>query len=289
MVDLRGVTIGQILTLLGYDGTAFRNVTVDASGHLQVDVLTTGISSTAATKANQVLEIAQLTLIATLTGALGAVATDKLRASVLDSALPTGASTSAKQDTMITALQLIDNLVGALNSVNTDKLLASITDSALPAGASTSARQDTQTTSLQMIDNLVGALLSVNTDKLLVRGKDQLFSYKDKLISTRTATISGANGYVESSAPPAGEVWCVQRVSAKDATTATTAHSLRHNSGGTIVTFDDRIAALALNVFSHGAEIVYLEAGDVVRVAFTGGAAADLCTVTLVGNTMTKE
>lgn len=201
MADLLGVTIGQIITLLGYDGTAFRNLLTDAAGHLQVDALS----------------------------------------------------------------------------------------SELPVGASTLDEQQTQTTALQLIDDLRNALQSVDTDKLQVRGKNQLFSYKGTLESNRDIAISGANGYAESNAPGAGEVWCVERVSAKDYTTATTMHTLAHNKGGAVSPLEYRAAALALNVYSHGPMIVFLDPADVIRVGFTGGAVADTCRVTLHGYIMTKE
>jgi hypothetical protein len=132
-------------------------------------------------------------------------------------------------------------------------------------------------------------LQSVATDRLKVRGEDQLFSYKGSLENTRTAVISGAGGYCDSNTVPAGEVWCVRRVSAKDNTTATTAHAIYTALGGTSTTTDDRVAALALNVWSHGDCEMYLDAGDAARVAFTGGLAGDTCRVTLHGHIMTLE
>jgi hypothetical protein len=42
MAGILGQTIGRILTALGYDGVHFRPLTLDTSGHLQVDVLTGG-------------------------------------------------------------------------------------------------------------------------------------------------------------------------------------------------------------------------------------------------------
>jgi len=42
MTSIIGPIIGKILTALGYDGTNFRPFKIDASGHLQVDVLSGG-------------------------------------------------------------------------------------------------------------------------------------------------------------------------------------------------------------------------------------------------------
>ena len=115
-----------IAILYGKDGGVLRAISIDASGHLQVDALT--LPAGLATEAS----------LQKLVNALATVATDKLRASIVDalpaglanigdvdvvsSALPTGAATSANQTTMITALQLIDDLRNALASVLTDVL-----------------------------------------------------------------------------------------------------------------------------------------------------------------------
>lgn len=167
---------GKILTLLGHDGTDFRNIHVDAAGDVQVDVLTVAINALAATAAHQATMITALQLIDDLRNALDSVGADELRVlagldvatwralhvdaagdvqvDVLTSALPTGAATAAHQVTMITALQLIDDLRGALDSIGTDELDVNVEASVLPTGAATSAWQDTQNDGLvTLIDN----------------------------------------------------------------------------------------------------------------------------------------
>lgn len=156
---------GKLATWLGYDGTDFRNVHVDADGDLQVDVLTTAMSALAATAANQATMITALQKIDDLQDALDSIGSDALRVmggidgviyrflhvdgdgdvqvDVVSSALPTGAATDANQTTMITALQLIDDLRNALDSVGTDELDVNVEASVLPTGAATSAWQDT--------------------------------------------------------------------------------------------------------------------------------------------------
>jgi len=66
-------------TLLAWDGTAYRPVTIDAAGHVQIDVLTSGLPLGAATAANQALILAQVQAIEDLTHALQSVATDRLQ------------------------------------------------------------------------------------------------------------------------------------------------------------------------------------------------------------------
>ena len=97
-------------------------ITVDAAGHLQIDVLSVALPTGAATLAEQQTQTTALQLIDDLRNALGSVNTDDLQVDVKTSALPTGAATEAKQDTQITALQLIDDLRNALASVATDKV-----------------------------------------------------------------------------------------------------------------------------------------------------------------------
>jgi len=220
---LRGDVIGAIMTLLGHDGVNFRNVRVDAAGHLQVDALTV--------------------------------------------AIPPDAST----ETSLAAL------------------LAYALTNPLPTGAATAAHQVTQNTALQLIDNLVNALQSVATDRLKVRGEDQLWNYAGSLANFREAVISGANGYVESNTPPATQVWCVQHIVTKDATSPTTAHAVRYNRGGAVSNIDLQTAAFAANQQAFFHQPVYLDPGDVFRVLFTGALAGDACRVDLQGSIMTLE
>jgi len=118
---------GKLLTLLGYDGTDFRNIHVDAAGDLQVDVATSALPTGAATAAHQVTQTTALQLIDDLRTALNSVGTDELRVlagvfgaawkgihvdvsgdpqvDVLSSALPTGAATAAHQVTLQATFQ----------------------------------------------------------------------------------------------------------------------------------------------------------------------------------------
>ena len=267
MAKLLGVTIGQILTLLGYDGTAFRNLTVDAAGHLQVDALTTGLAPGAAT---------QVTLAAVL-------------AELLTHTLPTGAATQVTLAAVLAELLTHTLPTGAATQVTLAAVLAELLTHTLPTGAATSGKQDTQTTILAAISSLALALKSVDMDRIMVKGEAQLWNYAGSLANFRQAVISAANGYVESNAPPADEIWCIQRISCKDITTATTNHSLRYNKAGTVAIFDERPGTYAANAVSHGPEIIYLDPGDVIRVVFTDGVAGDQCRVDLLGSIMTLE
>ena len=57
--------------------------------------------------------------------------------------------------------------------------------------------------------------------KVISPGNDQLMSYKSSLYSESYGAISGANGYRDSAAVPAGEVWHVTVITAYDTNTTT--------------------------------------------------------------------
>jgi len=60
MANVKAEVAGRVLTLLGYDGSDFYNIAVDATGHLQVDVITSDLPAGAATEASQALLLAEL-------------------------------------------------------------------------------------------------------------------------------------------------------------------------------------------------------------------------------------
>jgi hypothetical protein len=95
------------MSAVGWDGTDFHILTIDAAGHLQVDNLSSALPTGAATAANQLTEIAALQLIDDLRAVLHSVNTDELQVNVEDSVLPTGAATAANQATEITDLETI--------------------------------------------------------------------------------------------------------------------------------------------------------------------------------------
>lgn len=168
MTKFAGEVLGRLLTLLGYDGTEFRNITVGTDGHVHVDVKVSVLPTGAATQTT-------LAWIRTLLGELSG---------------PTGGSVNQQLGAAVTALQLIDNLVGALGSVNTDDLQVDVKTSSLPTGAATQttlagiqaligalSNPDAGTmnrhltdavTALELIDDLRKALYSVSQDMLLV-------------------------------------------------------------------------------------------------------------------------
>ena len=125
--------------------------------------------------------------------------------------------------------------------------------------------------------------------RLCVRGSDQLFSFKAPVHVGTQAVISGAGGYIESSAVPAGEIWVLQRMLARDTTTATTQHEYQTNQAGAVLRFAIVRGTFVAQYVTETVGELYLAEGDKVRVTFVGGAAADTCVIWLHGYSMTKE
>jgi len=201
MGAIKAEIAGKILTLLGYDGTDFYNLKVDADGHLQVDCLS----------------------------------------------------------------------------------------SALPAGAATEAKQDTEIATLELIALIRNALQSVDTDRLIVRGEDQLFSIDGVVWKTRDAVISGANGYIDSDAVPAGKIWIITTIKILDLTSPTTLHYFNVKHEGTVYGFYSVEQAFGAGDPSYFKGQVYLTAGDTFRFNFTGGLVGDRCYTWIGGYQMTAE
>jgi len=240
--------LGQILTLLGWDGTEFRNVAVDSSGRLQVVGVTMPLPSGAATAANQLTEITALQLIDDLRTALASVATDQLRADVITSALPTGAATATNQATMITALQLIDDLRNALAAVATDQLRADVITSALPTGAATAANQAT----------------------MIAKFPDRAFTYQGIVTGqvVNSDTIAG-NVALTSSAVPAGRVWVITAISAMNVISGNTRIQTGAVHDGGYALFQCVPNTVVYQMVVWGGQL-FLDVADVITAIFTG-------------------
>lgn len=164
--------------------------------------------------------------------------------------------------------------------------------SALPAGAATEVSLAACLADLALLvtslNSLVNALGSVATDNLVVRGKDQLFSYKAQLTGLSVGVPSGAGGYRDSAAVPAGEVWVITALGAWDTTSATTAHGYRLRSGGSDFRVYYTYAAFGAGVSSTWGGMIVLNVGDVIRCYFIGSLVADTCNLSCLGYRMTQ-
>ena len=292
-----------IAILYGSDGGVLRAIDIDSSGHLQVDALTlpsglatesslqklvnalasvatdklrasiidSALPSGAATSANQLTEITALQLIDDLRNALASVATDTLRANIIaalpagsanigdvdvvSSALPTGAATAANQATEITALQLIDDLRNALTSVATDSLRA-----ILLAG----------TAEIGMVQ-----ARNYGWDGAAWRKNNLIFGYYDtydEVLSNTAATV-GTN-YLTSSAVPAGQIYVVRAMLAKNTVTANTRTELQKYAGAVEYIVKQQLSpAIGFGVEFSG--WITLKPTQQVRAMFVGCVAGD--------------
>lgn len=108
-VDVSLSQANDSVAVFGNDGAVNRALKTDASGELQVDVLSSALPSGAATEAKQDAANSLLTTIDADTSALsGCVAGSELQVDVVSSALPSGASTSANQTNGSQKSQLVD-------------------------------------------------------------------------------------------------------------------------------------------------------------------------------------
>ena len=117
---------------------------------------------------------------------------------------------------------------------------------------------------------------------------DQLPSYKSSLYSESYGAISGANGYRNSAAVPAGEVWHVTAITAYETNRTTSEQNYS-------IIIDDHNYWLYQVVGTLGAYVhtqwygeLWLEAGAFVRAYFIGSAAGDTVGLWLHGQRMTK-
>lgn len=183
----------------------------------------------------------------------------------------------------------LEALLHALDSVGTDEIDVNVEHSVLPDGAATAAHQVTQTTALQRLDDLQDTLQSVDTDALQVRGRNQLFSFLGTLITRRSATISGANGYIDSNPCLAGQVWAVTAVAAVCVPSATTRVVMGLWRAPNFFEFHDLSIAKAADQWHTTQTRQYLLENDVIRAYLSGAGVGDACHITLTGHNMTLE
>jgi len=124
---------------------------------------------------------------------------------------------------------------------------------------------------------------------LQVRGEDQLFSFKGVLVETRTAVVSGASGYIESIVVPAGEVWVVTTLAARDSTSPITSIYFQARHDGVNVEVYSEWGAFVAYQSAVWSGHTYLDPGDTIRVGFAGSLVGDSCILDITGYRMTLE
>ncbi|KKN29055.1 hypothetical protein LCGC14_0848110 [marine sediment metagenome] len=248
MPDFQGSVLGALMTLLGWDGTDFRNVKVDSDGHPQVDVLSVADLSGALESVDTDGLVAYIAKFSGSWTALSLDSGSRLMVAVDVAALPSDAATE-------TSLQGVEDRIGALaapasGSVNwrLDKILTQVTTPSLPSDAATE-------TSLQGIED----------------------AFPDRTIGfsavwrERVVNLSAAAGVntLSTTAVPAGKLYIVRSIAAFDLDSATGTDHLSVVAGGTLFALL-RIPALAADTDMHFHGKLILEEGDVIRATFGG-------------------
>ncbi len=247
MVSFQGSVLGALLTLLGWDGTDFRNVKVDSSGHLQIDVLSNVLGGDQATETTLALVKAQI-------GALTA---------------PASGSTNKLLTDSLTELQFIKSLRNALHTVDLDmlvgyvakdiggwkeleidtggRLVVAVTKTLLPTDAATE-------TSLQGIEDQV---------------KDTLLNIKGGLRDFTAIVGDGSNELIRSTAVPPGEIWHVTTISVTNLDSGGTSASFGTKEGGSTYYFYLSGATVEDQATSWQGEL-WLDEGNQVAVLCVG-------------------
>ncbi len=124
---------------------------------------------------------------------------------------------------------------------------------------------------------------------LQVRGEDQLFSYDTYMAEISVGIVSGADGTYDSPAVPAGSVWKVTHVGARDATSPTTGYVFMSSIAAVDRGFASIIQAIPAATWLFVPCEVYLPATAFIRVWFQGSLLGDGVAVSLHGYQMTLE
>lgn len=186
-------------------------------------------------------------------------------------------------------LEDLTALLNALDSVGADELDVNVEDSVLPDGAATAAHQVTQNASLATIASIADALQSIDTDALQIRGRDQLFSFKDRYKQTLSHTkVAAGNKNLVFSIVPGGELWVVTTVCAVNTSGVTTYTSVAQYDAITTCTLKRQVPAAAQEAVVWSGHAFMLNP-DRIFVAFNGCADGDVLLATAVGYKMTLE
>ena len=122
-----------------------------------------------------------------------------------------------------------------------------------------------------------------------VRGEDQLFSFQGVLAALTSGNPSGDNGYIESPAVPAGQVWVVTAITVEDASRGLTAVIFDSRHDGVSYPFAAVYRAIAQSEFVSWSGHLYLDEGDTIWAYMTGCQAGDECWMRCLGYRMTAE
>jgi hypothetical protein len=225
IVDVNLDEADDSVAVFGYDGTVNRAIKTDASGELQVDILSSALPTGAATEttlnaiktavelidntvsgnelqvdivssalpSGAATETTLLAIEADTTSLAGCVSGSEVQVDVVSSALPTGAATETTLADIKTAVQIIDNAISG-NEMQVD-----VVSSALPTGAATEATLATLATEATVSTLATEAtVLTLGTETTLLAVKTAVEAIEN--------TVSGSELQVDvvTSALPTG-------------------------------------------------------------------------------------
>jgi hypothetical protein len=225
IVDVNLDEADDSVAVFGYDGTVNRAIKTDASGELQVDILSSALPTGAATEttlnaiktavelidntvsgnelqvdiitsalpSGAATETTLLAIEADTTSLAGCVSGSEVQVDVVSSALPIGAATETTLADIKTAVQLIDNAISG-NEMQVD-----VVSSALPTGAATEATLATLATEATVSTLATEAtVLTLGTETTLLAVKTAVEAIEN--------TVSGSELQVDvvTSALPTG-------------------------------------------------------------------------------------
>jgi len=104
-----------------------------------------------------------------------------------------------------------------------------------------------------------------------------------------TGVISGANGYRASGSPPAGQVWVVTTIVARDFTSPLTEMRFVNAHNASLIEIWADLKAFAANERGVWSGHTIIDTGDAIRAYFNGGLVGDTTTIWLTGYRMTVE
>ncbi len=125
--------------------------------------------------------------------------------------------------------------------------------------------------------------------RLLVSGEDQLHTYQDTLEIYVTGDLTEADGYLETAAVGAGDVWVITNIILENADRNITSSRWCRFSGAVAYCFGcvTRAVPLAERTCWYGWE--WAKATDTIRGEFVGGQIGDTCHMWVTGYKMTLE
>jgi hypothetical protein len=143
IVDVNLDEADDSVAVFGYDGTVNRAIKTDASGELQVDILSSALPTGAATETTlNAIKTAVELIDNTVSG-------NELQVDIVSSALPSGAATET------TLLAIEADTTSLAGCVSGSEVQVDVVSSALPSGAATETTLGAVKTSVELIDDAV--------------------------------------------------------------------------------------------------------------------------------------